>query len=81
MLSKTYFLAKFRFDTAENEPAKNLQNVLKTNFAAQVLRRRALPGDVEGVPGAAPAHSVERDAKWGQSLVTTDLRRVGFIGF
>ena len=31
MLSNAYFLAKFRFDTAENEPAKNLQNF--TNFA------------------------------------------------
>ena len=27
MLSNAYFLAKFRFDTAENEPAKNLQNL------------------------------------------------------
>ena len=26
MLSNAYFLAKFRFDTAENEPAKSLQN-------------------------------------------------------
>ena len=26
MLSDAYFLAKFRFDAAENEPAKNLQN-------------------------------------------------------
>ena len=26
MLSNVYFLAKFRCDTAENEPAKNLQN-------------------------------------------------------
>ena len=31
MLSNAYFLAKFRFDTAENEPAKNLQNF--TTFA------------------------------------------------
>ena len=32
MLSNAYFVAKFRFDTAENEPAKNLQkftNVVK----------------------------------------------------
>ena len=29
MLSNAYFLAKFRFDTAENEPAKNLQNFEK----------------------------------------------------
>ena len=27
MLSNAYFLAKFRFDTAENEPAKNLQDL------------------------------------------------------
>ena len=29
MLSNAYFLAKFRIDTAENEPAKNLQNFAK----------------------------------------------------
>ena len=34
MLSNAYFLANFRFDTAENEPAKNLQNLAKfANFA------------------------------------------------
>ena len=34
MLSNAYFLAKFRFDTAENEPAKNLQNFVRfANFA------------------------------------------------
>ena len=32
MLSNAYFLAKFRFDTAENEPAKNLQNFRKCIF-------------------------------------------------
>ena len=32
MLSNAYFLAKFRFDTAENEPAKNLQTI--ANFAS-----------------------------------------------
>ena len=31
MLSNAYFLAKFRFDTAENEPAQNLLNF--ANFA------------------------------------------------
>ena len=31
---QTYFLAKFRFDTAENEPAKNLQKFANfPNFA------------------------------------------------
>ena len=34
MLSNAHFLAKFRFDTAENEPAKNLQNFANfPNFA------------------------------------------------
>ena len=34
MLSNAYFLAKFRFDTAENEPAKHLQKFAKlANFA------------------------------------------------
>ena len=32
MLSNAHFLAKFRFDTAENEPAKNLQNFQKMHF-------------------------------------------------
>ena len=31
MLSNAYFLAKFRFDTAENEPAKNLQKISKNS--------------------------------------------------
>ena len=33
MLSNAYFLAKFRFDTAEKEPAKTLQNFAKKKFA------------------------------------------------
>ena len=34
MLSNAYFLAKFCFDTAENEPAKNLQKFANfPNFA------------------------------------------------
>ena len=36
MLSNAYFVAKFRFDTAENEPAKNLQNL--ANFLNSGLR-------------------------------------------
>ena len=34
MLSNAYFLANIRFDTAENEPAKNLQNFGKPPDAA-----------------------------------------------
>ena len=33
MLSNAYFVAKFRFDTAENEPAKNLRNFRKMHFS------------------------------------------------
>ena len=41
MLSNAYFVAKFRFDTAENEPAKNLQNFArKAGCAAQLKLRK-----------------------------------------
>ena len=60
MLANAYFLAKFRFDTAENEPAKNLQNFANfPNFAnpnpnRQVAAARpqrqgpVLQGEVQG---------------------------------
>ena len=37
MLSNAYFVAKFRFDTAENEPAKNLQNFAKIKKISNFL--------------------------------------------
>ena len=47
MLSNAYFLAKFRFETAENEPAKNLQNLPilltltpRADLHSQDVRRR-----------------------------------------
>ena len=47
MLSNAYFLAKFRFDTAENEPAKSLQKFAKfanfANFAPSPLNPRRRP--------------------------------------
>ena len=43
MLSNAYLLAKFRFDTAENEPAKNLQKF--ANFANLASPARALAGE------------------------------------
>ena len=39
MLSNAYFLAKFRFDTAENEPAKNLQNFRKMHSRKMHFRK------------------------------------------
>ena len=41
MLSNAYFLAKFRFDTAENEPAKNLQNFRKMHFSKNAFLKNA----------------------------------------
>ena len=62
MLSNAYFLAKFRFDTAENEPSKNLQNFRKMNFSKMHPStyppgpdERRAPGDVEVRERAEPA--------------------------
>ena len=53
MLSNAYFLAKFRFDTAENEPAKNLQNCAKNlpNFIRS-FANFANPNMAPGRPGS-----------------------------
>ena len=54
MLSNAYFLAKFRFDTAENEPAKNLQNFRKMQEPPRAAAsRRAAPPRARR-SGAAP---------------------------
>ena len=42
--SNAYFLAKFRFGTAENEPAKNLQNFAIFPNSANPNRSGYLPG-------------------------------------
>ena len=67
MLSTAYFLAKFRFDTAENEPAKSLQKKspqnanfalpsLLSNFANEVGARPAPgPGPLREPLGAGRA--------------------------
>ena len=61
MLSKSYFLAKFRFDTADNEPAKNLQNFANNyyfpNFANGA--RRGKPLLVSLVRRRSPCHRAE----------------------
>ena len=52
MLSNAYFLAKFRFHTAENEPAKNLQNFANfANFA------NPNPRSMRRTAGAEPSSS------------------------
>ena len=54
MLSNAYFLAKFRFDTAENEPAKNLQNLNFAKFANFADPNPLTPRDLESGPPGAP---------------------------
>ena len=48
MLSNAYFLAKFRFDTAENEPDKNFQKL-------KYLLIFPICGELAGRPSAATA--------------------------
>ena len=62
MLSNAYYVAKFRFDTAENEPAKNLQKFRKMHFRKMHFRKSAglLLGegeDVEVVDGLNQIHA------------------------
>ena len=56
MLSNAYFLAKFRFDTDENEPAKNLLNFANfPNFASPQPAAHRRPGDDDlRVPEGGP---------------------------
>ena len=88
MLSNAYFLAKFRFDTAENEPAKNLQNLLIStprviNIAGHA---GALPGPRLDRPGGARRAARLRDAVVGRArgaggaprLLPEDLRIAGW---
>ena len=58
MQSNAYFLAKFRFDTAENEPAKNLQTMLilpkKLLLANCTAGGTLIRGLLRGGGGASP---------------------------
>ena len=73
MLSNAYFLAKFRFDTAENEPAKNLQNLPRSTLAkvpifnGRCLRRRGRAGRVprRGREGVLDGRADPRGAHGG----------------
>ena len=48
MLSNAYYLAKFCFDIAENEPAKNLQNFKFANSASCSFPRNVHLGEDDG---------------------------------
>ena len=70
MLPNTYFLAKCRFDTVENEPAKNLQNFRKMHFSKMHFSTTGTPGR-RGDPPAA------QDARGGGRAGQQGLRRGG----
>ena len=83
MLSHAYFVAKFRFDTAENEPAKNLQNFRKMHFSKCMFRKCIFEKcvllrprvDLLRPPGVrrAPAESLTKIADAGQGPAVGDL--------
>ena len=64
MLSNAYFLVKFRFHTAENEPAKTLQN-FASRFPRSGLRAaRLAPGRPgSGIEAARYAQLAARTAR------------------
>ena len=65
MLSNAYFLAKFRFDTAENEPAQNLQNFRKMHFRKMHFRKmhfRGRQAEGERTDSRAPGPRAARRA-------------------
>ena len=55
MLSNAYFVTKFRFDTAENEPAKKFAKFV--NFANFAHPNPLLPPNTGGLP-SPPAQAV-----------------------
>ena len=78
MLSNAYFVAKFRFDTAENEPAKNLQIFRKMHFSK--MQAGAAPQRVVGADGRAAraeqARGAVRVASVDSRLDESDTNRI-----
>ena len=74
MLSNAYFLAKFRFDTAENEPAKNFAKIYAN------VDSHSKPRDAEvaaAAARAAQAERAERRARRGTDRDVPDWSRSG----
>ena len=92
MLSNAYFLAKFRFDTAENEPAKNLQIFEKCIFKKCIFEKCIFEADRGRGSSAAGAVSSpglssgaggdvreRRLAKFRQNVARFRLYRLRFL--
>ena len=69
MLSNAYFLAKFRFDTAENEPAKNLQNQFAkfANFRPATSWSTCTPSTRRSSPAARASRRCRAARRAGRS--------------
>ena len=74
MLSNSYFLAKFGFDTAENEPAKNLQNF--ANYFPNFAQVKMIAGQLEQ---AGFEDEVRVLSKFRHPNVPSRLRMMGTV--
>ena len=75
MLSNAYFLAKFRFDTAENEPAKNLQNFANfPNFAKSCTHSLSSSGSRDCRSSQALLRGSERSFRRGGRAARSDVQ-------
>ena len=72
MLSNTYFVATFRFDTAENEPAKNLQNFAQIMQDLPILRISASVGS-NGSSRSLRSGEVAHGAPGGRDAAVGEL--------
>ena len=83
MLSNAYFLAKFRFDTAENEPAKNLQNLPILLTPSSSLQQQSSVAELHAGPGPlsgqAPV-SADRPSPVMTGLAVRGIRQDSFCG-
>ena len=81
MLSNAYFLAKFRFDTAENEPAKKLQNFRKMHFRKMHFRKMPLSAtspQSQIVCKLPSVSSIRDSAFWSPlTLANNDVSKLG----
>ena len=77
MLSNSYLLAKFCFDTAENEPAKNLQNICK-NPAAEIGTLRTAD-DQSATPAAAAPAARKKTLKEKKPKKKLSMKAVGRV--
>ena len=73
MLSNEYFLAKFRFDTPENEPAKNLQNFRKMHLRTSPYGEYAMDAGRGGA--GASGGSGEKARTSGRTAAAVRIER------